>query len=440
MVDVIFNDRNVISDSIIFIENTVKYNCKNNIERIKKMFDRIKAKEKSKTLLRTRSFIDFLGYALITSSMSIIRILFIPAILFAVVSILIGYATRSFSSSLSSILGFTQASFAMVPATAISTSIILIFTGIIAVGIALLFQAGMNRAALRMNRGDKNVRILDIILAGDRLSRYIAITLWQVLFIFLWTLPSVAAIVIAIAIIVNGGGSSTASAFAVIFVIAACIWGVYITINKICQYYYAYCVAEDNRDLAALDCIRESSNLMVDHKWELFVTMLSFLGWDIITAIPCAAVFVIPYKYLTYTSIYEQLVGNFKPVIRSHMQWLNNGTILPKIEDVETGERVVEILSGEFAGASLPVKVGEDITIGRDPKRANVVTSPANTSISGLHCRIRYDEQNGKYIVIDHSSNGTYLNNEKLIQEKITYAARGSLVKLADGAMILRLS
>lgn len=354
------------------------------------MFDRIKAKEKSKTLLRMRSIADAVGMAVILTTLKVSALLSIIPLI-----------------------------------------------GIVAIGFSLLFKAGMNRTALRMNRGDKNVRVLDIIFAGDRLGRYIAITLWQALFLFLWTLPSVAVIIIAIVMLIAGGGSNVASAFAVIFIIAACIWSIYITLNKICQYYYAYCVAEDNRELAALDCIRESSNLMVDHKWELFVTMLSFLGWDIIAATFIGNVFVSPYKYLTYTSIYEQLIGSFKPVSRNHMQWLHNGSG-PKSADDD--ERVVEILSGEFAGATLPVKVGEDITIGRDPKRANVVTSPANTSISGLHCRIRYDEQNGKYIVIDHSSNGTYLNNEKLVQEKGTYAAKGSLVKLADGAMILRLS
>lgn len=356
------------------------------------MFDRIKAKEKSKTLLRTRSIADAVGMAVILTTLA------------------------------------ASAMLSIIP-----------LIGIVAIGFSLLFQAGMNRTTLRMNRGDKNVRVLDIIFAGDRLGRYIAITLWQVLFLFLWTLPSVAVIIIALVMIVAGGGSNVASAFAVIFIIAACIWSIYITLNKTCQYYYAYCVAEDNRELAALDCIRESSNLMVDHKWELFVTMLSFLGWDIIAATFIGNVFVSPYKYLTYTSIYEQLIGNFKPVSRGHMQWLHNGPTQQK-EELESGERIVEILSGEFAGATLPVKAGEDITIGRDPKRANVVTSPANTSISGLHCRIRYDEQNGKYIVVDHSSNGTYLNNEKLMQEKGTYAAKGSLVKLADGAMILRLS
>lgn len=384
------------------------------------MFDRIKAKEKSKTLLRTRSIADALGIWIIIAIMPMAVLVSIPVVT-AIIFMLVGWI-RLLSPTVGRV---------------ISAILVVLSVGMVAACISLMYQAGMNRAALRMNRGDKNVRVLDIILAGDRLGRYIAIMLWQVLFLFLWNLPSITAIIIAVVLAIRVGGS-VASAFAVILLIIACIWSIYITLNKTCQYYYAYCVAEDNRELAALDCIRESSNLMVDHKWELFVTMLSFLGWDVIAATFIGNVFVSPYKYLTYTSIYEQLAETFKPINRKHLQWLQNGPI-PN-DDVPDDERVVEILSGEFAGAALPVKAGEDIIIGRDPKRANVVTSPANTSISGLHCRIRYDEQNGKYIVIDHSTNGTYLNNEKLMQEKGTYAAKGSLVKLADGAMILRLS
>jgi uncharacterized membrane protein len=390
------------------------------------MFDRIKAKEKSKTLLRTRSFLDTLGFVLIITTISVAGILFSIPIFQAVLSYF----------AVTSILGSSPSA---ISAIIISTLIISLTIGFVLVVIFLLFKAGMNRAALRMNRGDKNVRVLDVILAGDMLGRYIAITLWQVLYHFLWSLPSIGAYILASIIALKNIGSSTAAAFAVILVITAWIWDIYININKYCQYYFAYCVADDNREIAALDCIRESSNLMVDYKWDLFVTMLSFLGWDIIASLPYGSVFVTPYKYLTYTSIYEQLIGNFKPIARSHMQWLHNNPLSSK-DETDSGERGVEILSGEFAGASITVKSGEDITIGRDPKRANIVTSSSNTSISGLHCRIRYDEQSGKYIVIDHSSNGTYLNNEKLIPEKPTYAAKGSLVKLADGAMILRLS
>ncbi len=389
------------------------------------MFDRIKAKEKSKTLLRTRSIQDFLGFAVVLFAQFMLPFIVVISILGAnIPSVIMSVVSSNWAYMLSGV---------------IPTVIIALVIGVVVGGIILLFHAGMNRAALRMNRGDKNVRVLDIILAGDRLSRYIAITLWQLLFIFLWNLPSAALVIIAIVVIITGLGSSVSSAFAVILIIAAWIWSAYISVNKMCQYYFAYCVAEDNRDMAALECIRESSSLMVDHKWELFVTKLSFLGWDIIASLPFGNVFVNPYKYLTYTSIYEQLNGNFRPMNTSHMLWLQNGSG-KHVDDNDKVEHVVEIISGEFAGATIPVKSGEDITIGRDPKRANVVTSSENTSISGLHCRIRYDEQSGRYIVIDHSTNGTYLNNEKLVHERGTYAAKGSIIKLADGAMILRLS
>lgn len=393
------------------------------------MFDRIKAKEKSKTLLRTRSLQDVIGFAITYYGIAAIWLSFVVLTMTIIINV-VGNIVTAYGGYMA-----VPAIYTLILTITLSASFLSLSLGTGC--IYLLFHAGMNRGALRMNRGDKNVRVLDIILAGDRLGRYIAITLWQILFLFLWNLPSIAGIIIALVVLLTGAGTSTSAAFAVILNIAASFWNIYITINKICQYYYAYCIAEDKRELAALECIRESSRLMVDHKWELFVTMLSFIGWDLIGTLPGGQIFVKPYKYLTYTSIYEQLTGSFKPVSRSHMQWLSNSS---HTEDDTGGERVVEILSGEFAGATLQVKAGEDITIGRDPKRANVVTSPANTSISGLHCRIRYDEQNSRYIVIDYSSNGTYLNNEKLIQEKSTYAAKGSLLKLADGAMILRLS
>lgn len=389
------------------------------------MFDRIKAKEKSKTLIRTRSFFDSFG------------MVWILVILLASVFLLL--VSNLFNVGLSALLSY------LIPAGVV---VQIILMAIIAIGIATavlsvvsLFHAGMNRAALRINRGDKNVRVIDVALAGDCLSRYLAISLWQILFIFLWNFPSIVATLIALLLMIKGSGTGASIACAVILVIAAGVWSIFITLNKFCQYFYAYCIAEDHRDMRALDCVHKSSDLMIDHKWELFVTMLSFLGWDFLGANIIGAIFVIPYQYLTYTSIYEQLIGNFKPVHDDQMLWLHNKPTL-KSSNVaqDSGERMIQFLSGEFTGTSIPVTPGKDITIGRDSNRANVVTSSANTTISGLHCRIRYDEQNGKYIVIDYSTNGTYLNNEKLTPERVNYALQGSLVTLADGAMIFKLS
>ena len=165
--------------------------------------------------------------------------------------------------------------------------------------------------------------------------------------------------------------------------------------------------------------------------------MLSFIGWDIIALLPLGCLFVLPYQFLTYTSVYEQLAGTFREADGSQMQWLNGNAV--QHTDAKDGEGTVEILAGEYTGAVLPVKVGEDLVIGRDPQRANMVVT-ASAAVSGLHCRIRYDAQTGRYLVTDYSSNGTFLNNERLTREKTAYASKGAVVKLADGEMVLRLS
>ncbi len=355
------------------------------------MFDRIKAKENAKTLLRGRTLLDVLGFSLILGSL-----IFIAPI-----------------------------------------SIFLLSLPMIAA--MLLFHAGMNRSALRTHRGDKNVRVVDIILAGDRLGKYIAITLWQALFQFLWNLPSAGVILIAAILVAKNPFNTVAIAFGVILVLLAFAWSIYITILKSCQYYFAYCITEDQRELAALDCIRESKALMDGHEWELFVTHLSFLGWDILSSLIIVNLFTLPYKYLTYTAIYEQLNNRFKPISRNQMEWSHNKPVTGGGEQ-KSKEPAVEFIAGEYAGSGFPLQTGDEICIGRDPKRANVVTSPANTAVSGLHCRIRYEESQNKYVVTDHSANGTWLNNEKLTAERSVYAAHGSVIKIADGTIVLRLA
>ena len=401
------------------------------------MFNRIAAKTKAKTLIRTRSFLDFLGMALILTALSAVVIFPLAVVIGTAVIGAIPYLISRF-------VGYGSLSY---PPGAVAGSVILTILGVLAayaivLSITLLFHAGMNRAALRMNRGDKNVRISDILLAGDRLGRYIKIALWQYLYIFLWNLLATAVVILAVVIVGIGQMSVASITIAVLLVLAAIVWSVYITIKKYCQYDFAYLISEDNRDMTALDCVRESVALMDGHVAELFVTMLSFLGWNIVASLPFASVFVVPYQYLTYASIYEQLSGSFQPTARKQMLWLNSGTEVAKeaLAAEDPAERKVEIVSGEFAGSVIPVKPGEDIVIGRDPKRANVVTSPANTQVSGLHCSIRYDAQHAMYVVTDFSTNGTYLNNEKLTPERPALAAKGAIVKLADGAMIVRLA
>lgn len=392
------------------------------------MFDRIKAKEKSKTLLAKRSFVDFLkmacvmlGFGVLTTIPSIILKQYDFVDNFYHIGYALGYA--DFNSLKSSIIGMIVKPLAIYGVVSIVISIS-----------QLLYAAGMNRAALRMNRGDENVRVLDILLAGDILWKYVLIALLQIVLQFLWQLPSAFVWVIAIFMIAGGVASNSVAlmAFGIIFAVVALIWSVCISVIKNLQYYYSYLIAEDNRNMTAYDCIKNSGSLISGHKWNLFVTRLSFIGWDIVASTGIGNVYVDPYKYLTYAAIYEQLNG----------KWSNNQPVKEKekVEVEDCGERMIEFLSGEFAGTSLPITSGEDICIGRDPQRANIVVSNANTNISGLHCIIRYDEYSKIYVVTDYSLNGTYLNNVRLMPKKSTPAFKGSVVKLADGSILLRLS
>lgn len=394
------------------------------------MFDRIKAKEKSKTLLAKRSFVDFLkmacvmlGFGVLTTIPSIILKQYDFVDNFYHISYALGYA--DFNSLKSSIIGMIVKPLAIYGVVSIVISIS-----------QLLYDAGMNRAALRMNRGDENVHVSDILRAWDMLWKYVLIALWQSVLLFLWQLPSAFVWVIAVFMIAGGVASNSVAlvVFGIILVIAALIWSVCILIIKNLQYHYSYLIAEDNRNMTAYDCIKNSGNLILGHKWDLFVTRLSFIGWDILASMSMGIgnIYVSPYKYLTYAAIYEQLNGK-----RSNNQPVKEKE---KVEVEDYGERMIEFLSGEFAGTSLPITSGEDICIGRDPQRANIVVSNANTNISGLHCIIRYDEYSKIYVVTDYSLNGTYLNNVRLMPKKSTPAFKGSVVKLADGSILLRLS
>ena len=69
-----------------------------------------------------------------------------------------------------------------------------------------------------------------------------------------------------------------------------------------------YILAE-NKGKSALACIRESKAMTQGHKMELFVLDLSFIGWDILSAVTygIAGIWVTPYKSATKVNVYNHL-------------------------------------------------------------------------------------------------------------------------------------
>jgi RsiW-degrading membrane proteinase PrsW (M82 family) len=79
---------------------------------------------------------------------------------------------------------------------------------------------------------------------------------------------------------------------------------------------------------------------------------------------------------------------------------------------------IINVLSGPLEGSKFELKEGVKITIGRDPKNNIIFKGSENNAVSRSHAFI---ENNGSdCLITDRSSNGTYINGEKYINESIS--------------------
>ncbi|MBQ9198984.1 MAG: FHA domain-containing protein [Lachnospiraceae bacterium] len=94
-------------------------------------------------------------------------------------------------------------------------------------------------------------------------------------------------------------------------------------------------------------------------------------------------------------------------------------------------------LRGVYEGAE--IDMGQVIIIGRDPSVAQLVISKEN--ISRKHCKIEFNENTGKYIVTDYSSNGTFILNGRRLDENVpTELEKGTIIELGRNGDTFRLS
>lgn len=77
------------------------------------------------------------------------------------------------------------------------------------------------------------------------------------------------------------------------------------------RYRMAVYLLIDHPEMSPMDCIRESKRMMVGHKGELFTLDLSFIGWSLLCNIPfvgyAAMVWVVPYTETVYAMYYDAL-------------------------------------------------------------------------------------------------------------------------------------
>ena len=69
-------------------------------------------------------------------------------------------------------------------------------------------------------------------------------------------------------------------------------------------------ILADDPEIGAMDAITLSRRMMDGHKWNTFVLDLSFLGWDLLSALTMGLLgvfYVNPYKYSTGAELYQVL-------------------------------------------------------------------------------------------------------------------------------------
>lgn len=80
------------------------------------------------------------------------------------------------------------------------------------------------------------------------------------------------------------------------------------------RYRMALYILVDHPEMSALACIRQSKEMMIGHKAELFVLDLSFFGWTLLASIPylgvVAQLWTVPYTGTTYAAYYQQRLSD----------------------------------------------------------------------------------------------------------------------------------
>ncbi|MEE0419094.1 MAG: FHA domain-containing protein [Lachnospiraceae bacterium] len=89
----------------------------------------------------------------------------------------------------------------------------------------------------------------------------------------------------------------------------------------------------------------------------------------------------------------------------------------------------VMLLTGQYKDAVIPVRSGEEIILGRDKGQCHLIFE--NPHVSRVHCGIRYNPGENKYLITDYSTNGTFLKDGSRIEKnQPVKCRRGTVIVL----------
>lgn len=86
---------------------------------------------------------------------------------------------------------------------------------------------------------------------------------------------------------------------------------------------------------------------------------------------------------------------------------------------------------GVAVGQGFQLPSDRKVIVGKSPSRTNLTVN--HPSVSNVHCSIRYNPVNNTYIVKDHSTNGTFVNGNRMPKNVAVEYPAGTVLVLADG-------
>ena len=187
-------------------------------------------------------------------------------------------------------------------------AIVFSFIGIILMVLFVPIQYGYYIAHLNSSRQDLPADISDLFCGYKRFVDVFATMLLQFLVIFAALLPYFIIIVVSATMNLFESHIFIVIVLGCLFMIPGLIAGLAYTMVPF--------ILHDKPELRPVDVLRESRMMMKGHKWELFLLMLSFIGWMLLCVFTfgIGMLWLMPYMQMTITKFYEQIRAEYEGV------------------------------------------------------------------------------------------------------------------------------
>lgn len=244
------------------------------------------------------------------------------------------------------------------------------------------------------------------------------------------------------------------------------------------SYSMVFFIMADNPGITYGEALEKSKKSMYGNRMKLFMLQLSFFGWMLLVMVTfgLAAFYVTPYFNMTLCVFYNQLIygnpegrGGYLPPENAGQYHQEHGAYYQApvhyekpVEQKEqskpeetsfagattllsspTGnattvlsnvmEKQMGLFSGfgnGLAGKIYSLEDGQVYYVGRESTQCGILVEDEDGSVSRCHCAIQYIAEQGSYYVTDFSSNGTFVNGERIPQNQPILVHAGDTVMI----------